>query len=126
MQPNEEKKYKVVGEIDGFEIGSVVLESVFDSTEVQDYLNEGRLELYVEEEAKDITNPPVQTTGATTNAPEVPEALLVKTLEGKEIISETSRLVNDKRYHHLRLVDGTTQDLTDEEYELKVIVPKHE
>lgn len=43
-----------------------------------------------------------------------------KTLDGKEIISDVSREVNEKTYHHVKLLDGSTQDLTDEEYKAKV------
>lgn len=51
-------------------------------------------------------------------APSGPE----KTLDGKKVISETNRIVNEKTYHVIRLEDGSTQDLTDEEYEAKVKV----
>ena len=44
-----------------------------------------------------------------------------KFYEGKLIISEFSRQLNDKNYHSIRLEDGTTQDLTDEQYTLIVV-----
>lgn len=39
---------------------------------------------------------------------------------GKEIISESTRIVNDREYIHIRLIDGTTHDLTSEQYALEV------
>jgi hypothetical protein len=44
-----------------------------------------------------------------------------KTYMGKEILAESSRTVNDKEYIHIRLADGSTYDLTEEEYKLQVI-----
>lgn len=35
---------------------------------------------------------------------------------GKQIISDTMRKVEDKFYHHIRLEDGSSHDLTKEEY----------
>jgi len=45
----------------------------------------------------------------------------MSTFNGKEIVSDGIREVNGKEYHHIRLADGSTQDLTDEEYTLQVI-----
>ena len=45
-----------------------------------------------------------------------------KFFEGKEVISEGTRTVNDKPYHVIRLADGSTYDLTYEEYKLKIIL----
>lgn len=71
----------------------------------------------------------LENTGATTNAPaddsSVTSTEPKKTLEEKEIISETLREVNGKNYHHVKLTDGTSQDLTDEEYSLKVKIEKN-
>lgn len=50
----------------------------------------------------------------------------VKILEGKKIIAEYPRTINEKTYHHVRLEDGTTQDLTDEEYGVKVVVKEND
>lgn len=187
MQP-EEKKYKVVGEgIDGLELGSVVLESVFNGSEVEDYLAEGRLEEYTKEDVKpydgpmvkvkflkdyEVINenkektgeiipagieaevpepvvaylvedgvaevfvektpdtgadvPPATETAEEEVLPVAPTSLKIKTLEGKEVVSDVMRTVNDKQYHHVRLIDGTTQDLTDEEYSLKINTEEHE
>lgn len=44
----------------------------------------------------------------------------VRLFEGKVVLSEGTRTVNDKLYHTIRLVDGSSYDLTDEEYELKI------
>ncbi len=41
--------------------------------------------------------------------------------EKKLIVAEYPREVNGKTYHHVRLADGSTQDLTDEQKELIVI-----
>lgn len=43
---------------------------------------------------------------------------------GKLVISDGFREVNDRRFHHIRLEDGSTNDLTDEEYDKNVIVSK--
>ena len=43
-----------------------------------------------------------------------------KIFEGKQIISEGTRTVNDKKYNVIRLIDGSTYDLTDEEYSEKI------
>lgn len=48
------------------------------------------------------------------------DAPKVKMFEGKQVISDTNREVNGKSYHTVRLEDGSSQDLTDEEYDLKV------
>jgi hypothetical protein len=41
-----------------------------------------------------------------------------KTYLGQTVISEDIRNVNGKDYHVIRVTDGSTYDLTDEEYEL--------
>lgn len=45
-----------------------------------------------------------------------------KFYEGKLVVVDSYRTVNDKQYHHIRLEDGTTQDLTNEQYDLGVKV----
>lgn len=49
-------------------------------------------------------------------------APVTKTYAGKTIVSDTFRQVEGKSYHHLRLEDGSTYDLTDEEYQNQVTV----
>ncbi len=39
---------------------------------------------------------------------------------GKNIISESTREVNGKEYIYIRLEDGTTHDLTEDDYKLQV------
>lgn len=45
----------------------------------------------------------------------------VKKYRGQVLISDGMRTVNDKEYHFIRIADGSTYDLTDEEYENEVI-----
>lgn len=47
----------------------------------------------------------------------------VKTYEGKEVISDGFREVNGRDFHHIKLSDGSSYDLTEEEYALKVTQP---
>lgn len=49
-------------------------------------------------------------------------AVPVKKFEGKVIIAEGTRTVNEKEYRWVRLEDGSIQDVTDEDYKLKVVV----
>lgn len=49
---------------------------------------------------------------------EVKEQVII--FEGKQVISDTIREINGKEYHTIRLSDGSSQDLTQEEYELKI------
>lgn len=43
-----------------------------------------------------------------------------KQYQGKEIITEGNREVNGKVFINIRLIDGSTHDLTSEEYSLQV------
>jgi hypothetical protein len=42
--------------------------------------------------------------------------------EGKVIVSDGMRVVNEIEYHHVKLEDGSSHDLTDEQYQLQVVV----
>lgn len=50
----------------------------------------------------------------------------VKLYDGKRVISEGVREVEGKVFHTLRLEDGSTYDVTDEDYETKVTVTSAE
>lgn len=43
-----------------------------------------------------------------------------KVYAGKAVLSDTFRSVEGKSYHHIKLEDGTTYDLTNEEYAVQV------
>lgn len=68
-----------------------------------------------------------KTSSTTTEViPEVPDLsgtshVKVRTYMGKPIISEDTREVNGKTYNVVRLEDGSTHDLTVEEYEREVV-----
>lgn len=49
-----------------------------------------------------------------------PDGTKPKFYQGKEVLSEGTHEVNGKEYKTIRLVDGSTYDLTDEEYALQV------
>lgn len=51
---------------------------------------------------------------------ETTEGVFTKFYAGQEVISEGTRTVNGKDYKHIRLLDGSTYDLTSEEYALQV------
>lgn len=44
----------------------------------------------------------------------------VMSYRGMRVISSTTREVNERELHHVRLEDGSEQDITDEEYEVMV------
>ena len=56
-----------------------------------------------------------------TSVEETTPEVTAKTYMGKEVISEGTRMLNGKEYITIRLSDGSTYDLTSEEYELQVI-----
>lgn len=124
-------KYKVVGEIfplndDGsqqekaLELGSIheLPVNIGD-----DFIGKGLMEEVVEDESTGTR----MSDGAQINPSEAKiestdvSTAPTKTLDGKVVIGESTREVNGKEYHHIRLEDGTTQDLTDVDYEEKVI-----
>ena len=49
-----------------------------------------------------------------------PEVVVNKHFKGQEIISDTIREVNGKFYKHISIGDGSSYDLTDEEYLLEI------
>lgn len=142
---DEIKKYKVIGEIEGFEKDSVISEEALPVEDIEKYVSEGSLEEVVDgedagvnsDEGDEITTgtadegiEATNTTGTAVaedqdfeeqeekNEEPVPAP---KTLGGKNIFGVSTREVNGKTYHTVRLEDGTTQDLTDEEYEEKIL-----
>ncbi len=118
-------KYKIIGEApytdeDGEPAGFLEIGSIQElPVAVGDQFVEDGL-------AEKIVESPTSTTNSSTTVPPAPAGIVKKTLEGKEVISDTTRTVNEKKYHHVRLLDGSTQDLTDEEYALKVKTQENE
>lgn len=49
------------------------------------------------------------------------EAPAAKSFKGQSVISDGFREVNGKNYHHIRLADGSSLDLSEEEYVAQVI-----
>lgn len=47
---------------------------------------------------------------------EVEDISSSKIFKGQEVISDGTREVEGKTYRHIRIADGTTYDLTEEEY----------
>lgn len=112
-------KYKVIGQIfplneDGtpqetsLEIGSIheIPEGVWD-----DFVAEGKAVKMTDEKIDAGIAPE----GAVTD--NAAQATPARQYMGKTITSHFLRKVGDKQYHHVRLEDGTTHDLTKEEYE---------
>lgn len=114
-------QYKITGEAEytdengdptGFlEVGSI---QTLPEPIGEQFVADGVAEKVVENTTDNTTN------SASLNPPTSGDVLPPKSFEGKEIVSDVTRDVNGKTYHHIRLLDGTTQDLTDEEYASKV------
>lgn len=127
--------YKILKDIGDFKVGDVIAKESFDETVLLDELvADGTLELVEEgggEAAAGVAS--AETPGAaalppeeeTTDGEEVKAdegEAVAKTLvfNGKNVISNTVRVVEDKEIHHVRLEDGTEFDLSDEEHQAMV------
>lgn len=107
----EIEKTNEVGEPIGelLEIGS---EQTVPKELGEGWIDLGLAELVVPEEKKDEVVPEEEI---------VPEVSVTRTLDGKEIISESETIINDKEYISVRLTDGTTQVISQAEYDERVI-----
>jgi hypothetical protein len=64
-----------------------------------------------------VTPPPVVPV-----EPVVPVREPVKTFTGQTVISDGFREVNGKEFRHIKIADGSTYDLTEKEYQERVII----
>lgn len=127
------KKYKVLcGELVDGESNVLGREGeVIEMDETSDFTQtceqEGIIEVVSEDMEKEKEEANINVNDHTANASTSSDTSVGKTqtLEymGKKVAVSASRTVNEKTYHHVTLEDGTTHDLTEEEYaNLKVIV----
>lgn len=114
------KEYRVTKDFGDLKEGAIVRDTDFNSP-IDDLIIDGTLvEIPVtsndiidsNKEAKTITKPIVDEPVVETPA----EFFLA----GKKIISESTRIVEDREFITVRTEDGSTFDLTEEEYKLQV------
>lgn len=113
-----EEEYEVVDQETG-EVEEVV-GLKFDDEEVTATLENGEEVIFENEgEQGDLEND--EFVIRETHTHNHPDGSPVKKYMGKEVLAEGEREVNGKKYIHIRLIDGSTHDLTEEDYKLQVI-----
>ena len=107
-------EYKIIGvakytDEEGNEVGELEIGSVqkLPKSVGEQFVADG-----VAEEVKEVD------TSDTSNQSAPVEVVKQRYYEGKLVISEIKRVVNEKTYYHVRLADGSTQDLTSEQLAL--------
>lgn len=104
-------KYKILKEVEGHEVGEVIDTDLIpvEPEVLAKLTDEGFLEAVVEP-AEEKKEPIEDSVGEDTG-------IVSKTYNGLEVISESIRIVSDREFHVIRLSDGSTYDLTEDDYQ---------